>query len=121
MGNLFAWHCLSLPVMPSLHFSHVFHVGRQSAPVCPTWFQFTRRQPGIKVAAKGRIASSENAGNAGLVAAAAGFGREGRKKPDLKANPWSVGTDGSKIELPLCDRPDEGAERELRKVDFKSL
>ena len=46
---------------------------------------------------------------------------KGEKKPDLKANPWSVGTDGSKIELPLCDRPDEGAERELRKVDFKSL
>ena len=72
------------------------------------------------MAAKGRIASSENAGNAGLVVAAAGFGREGRKKPDLKANPWSVGTDGSKIELPLFHRP-RGAKRELRKVDFKSL
>ena len=32
------------------------------------------RQPGIEAAAKGRIAPSENAGNADLVAAAAGFG-----------------------------------------------
>ena len=53
------------------------------------------------MAAKGRIAPSENAGNADLVAPAPGyFGRE--KDPDLKANPWSVvGTNGSKIELLL--------------------
>ena len=74
------------------------------------------------MAAKGRIAPSENAGNADLVAAGF-FGRE--KDPDLKANPWSVvGTNGSKIELPLFGRrPDEGAGRsaELRKVDFKSV
>ena len=53
------------------------------------------------MAAKGRMAPSENAGNADLVAAGF-FGRE--KDPDLKANPWSVvGTNGSKIELLLFD------------------
>ena len=36
---------------------------------------------------------------------------KGQKNPDLKADPWSVGTNGSKIELPLFDRPDEGAGR----------
>ena len=52
-----------------------------------------------------------------ILAAAAGFGG----LEDLKANPWSGGTNGSKIELPLFGRrPDEGAARELRKVDFKS-
>ena len=79
------------------------------------------------MAAKGRIAPSENAGNADLVNAppAGFFGPE--KDPDLKADPWSVffGTNArSKIELPLFSRrPDEGAGRraELRKVDFKSV
>ena len=79
------------------------------------------------MAAKGRIAPSENAGNADLVNAppAGFFGRE--KDPDLKADPWSVffGTNArSKIELPLFGRrPDEGARRraELRKVDLKSV
>ena len=45
------------------------------------------------MAAKGRIAPSENAGNADLVNAppAGFFGRE--KDPDLKADPWSARMD----------------------------
>ena len=45
------------------------------------------------MAAKGRIAPSENAGNADLVNAppAGFFGRE--KDPDLKADPWSAPMD----------------------------
>ena len=48
------------------------------------------------MAAKGGIAPSENAENSDLVAAAA---RRFEEKPDLKANPCSAGTNGSKIEL----------------------
>ena len=59
-----ARHSLSCP---SLHFPTSFTeppvIG---AGLSNSEIQFTRRQPGIKVAAKGRIASSENAGNADL-------------------------------------------------------
>ena len=62
--------------------------------------QFTRRQPGIKVAAKGRIASSENAENADLDPCSCSWVWRFGGLEDLKANPWSGGTNGSKIELP---------------------
>ena len=68
VGNLFAWQCLSQPVMAQPAFfprlspnPPVIGAGLSNSEI-----QFTRRQPGIKVAAKGRIASSENAGNADL-------------------------------------------------------